>query len=229
MIRQESGPLGVDQNAQPDMGSSQGDFRSDGPARGQGNIVDAAKEKIQQFASQARETASEQAESRFSTGKSRATQTLGSIAQTLKSSSQQLRDQEQDGVGRYADQAAAKIEEISHYLENASLNDVAERVENFARREPALFIGSAVALGFLGARFLKSSQRNQQGQMNMRQGFQGRMQSGGAGQGMQEPGGAWQGTRDRDVTSSPRREWTTTGMDRPIDQIDNTTDRMGRT
>jgi hypothetical protein len=228
MIRQDSGRLGVDQNAAPEMGSSQGDLRMEGQTQGQGGIVDAAKGKIQQLASQARETAGEQAESRFSTGKTRATQTLGSIAQTLKSSSQQLRDQEQAGIGQYADRAAGKVEEISHYLENASLNDVAERVENFARREPALFIGGAVALGFIGARFLKSSQRNQQGQSNVQQGFQGRMQPRGAEQGIQEPGGAWQGARDRDVTSPPRREWTTTGVERPSDQIENTADRTGR-
>lgn len=228
MIREQSGRLGVDQSAGPEMGSTESDFSSDGPAHGQSGIVDAAKEKIQQFASQARETAGEQVESRFSTGKNRATQALGSIAQTLKSSSQQLRDQEQPGISRYADQAAGKLEEMSHYLENASLNDVAERVENFARREPALFIGGAVALGFLGARFLKSSQRNQQGESKMRQGFQGRTQSSGADQGIDEPGGAWQGARDRDVTSAPRREWTTAGMERPTDQNENSADRMGR-
>jgi hypothetical protein len=229
MIREQPGRLGVDQNAGPEMGSSQGDVRADGPAQGQGGIVNAAKEKIQQLAGQARETAGEQAESRFSTGKTRATQTLGSIAQTLKSSSQQLRDQQQAGVSRYADQAAGKVEQMSHYLENASLNDIAERVENFARREPALFIGSAVALGFLGARFLKSSQRNQQEQSNMQEGFQGRMQSSGTAEGSQEPGGAWQGARDRDVTSAPRRERTTTGRERPADQNQNPADRMGRT
>jgi hypothetical protein len=227
MLRQESGRLGVDQNAAPEMGSTQGDSRPDGQTEGQGGIVDAAKQKIQQLASQARETASGQAESRFSTGKTRATQTLGSVAQTLKSSSQQLRDQQQEGIGKYADQAANKLEEMSQYLENASLNDVARRVENFARREPAMFIGGAVALGFLGARFLKSSQRNQQGQTNMQQGFQGRMQA-GAEQGSQEPGGAWRGAGDRDVTPPPQRESTTVGSDRPTIKKENTADRMGR-
>jgi hypothetical protein len=229
MFREESGRLGVDQNVEPEMGSSQDDSRIDGPTQEQSGIVDAAREKIQQFASQARETASEQVESRFSTGKTRATQTLGSIAQTLKSSSQQLRDQEEAGIGRYADQAAGKVEEISHYLENASLNDVAERVENFARREPALFIAGAVALGFIGARFLKSSQRNQQGQSDMRQGFQGRVQPRGAEQGMQERDRAWRGTPDRDVTPAPRRDWTTREAERPIDENESTADRMGRT
>ena len=229
MYRQESGRLGVDQNEGPDAGSSQGDSNSDGQAHGQGGFVDAAKEKIQQLASQARETASGQAESRFSDGKTRATQTLGSVAQTLKSSSQQLRDQQQPGIGKYADQAANKLEEISHYLENASLRDVATRAENFARREPAFFIGGAVALGFLSARFLKSSQRNQQGQMNMQQGFQGSTRSGADVQRGQGAGDGWQGSGDRDVTSAPRREWTTVGNERQTNPNDTVTDRMGRT
>jgi hypothetical protein len=205
MFRQESGRLGVDQNAGPGKGSSEGDSMSDGQAQAQGGIVDAAKEKIQQLASQARETAGEQAESRFSTGKTRATQTLGSVAQTLKSSGQQLRDQQQGVIGKYADQAANKIEEMSHYLENASLRDVAGRVEDFARREPTLFIGGAVALGFLSARFLKSSHRNEPG----------RMQPSVEERRGERTGATWQG-EDRDVTSASRREWTTVSNDRGI-------------
>src|SRR6476620_1932326 len=135
MIRQESGSLGTNQNDASDVGSSRGDSMGDGQEQRQGGFVDTAKDKIQQLASQARHTANEQVESRFSSGKTRATQTLGSVAQTLHSSSQQLRDQQQEGIGKYADQAANKIEEISRYLENASLNDVATRVEDFARRE----------------------------------------------------------------------------------------------
>ena len=228
MFRQESGRFGADQNEGPDAGSSQDDSNSDGQTQAQGGFVDAAKDKIQQLASQARETASGQAESRFSSGKTKATQTLGSVAQTLKSSGQQLRDQQQAGIGKYADQAANKIEEISHYLENASLNDVATRVENFARREPAFFIGSAVALGFLSARFLKSSQRNQQGQMNMQRGFQGSMQSDSRAQRSQGAVDSWQGSGDRDVTSAPGREWTTVGNERQSNPNDTAADRMGR-
>jgi hypothetical protein len=228
MYRQESGRLGVDQNEGPDAGSSQGDSNSDGQAHGQGGFVDAAKEKIQQLASQARETASGQAESRFSDGKTRATQTLGSVAQTLKSSSQQLRDQQQPGIGKYADQAANKLEEISHYLENASLRDVATRVETVARREPAFFIGSAVALGFLGARFLKSSQRDQQGRTNVQQGFQGSMQPSGHEQRDSMASDPWQGAGDRDVTSTPRREWTTVGNERSVTPGDDAANRLGR-
>jgi hypothetical protein len=226
MIRQESGRLGMDPNDAPDMGSSQGDSMGDGQAQRQGGFVDTAKDKIQELASQARQTANEQAESRFSSGKTRATQTLGSVAQSLKSSSQQLRDEQHESIGKYADQAANKIEEISRYLESASLNDVATRVENFARREPALFIGSAVALGFLGARFLKSSRRNQRADSYTQPGLQGRAQPSGSerGRGM---GDSWQ-SGERDVTSTPRREWTTVGDERRGDTFDGTADRTGR-
>jgi hypothetical protein len=228
MSIQESGRPGVDQNAAREMGSTQGDSKPNSQTEGQGGMVDAAKQKIQRLASQARETAGGQAESRFSTGKTRATQTLGTVAQALKSSSQQLRDQQHEGMGGYADQAANKLEEMSHYLENASLKDVATRFENFARREPALFIGSAVALGFFGARFLKSSQRHQQRETNMQQGFQGRSQADGAEQGIREPGGAWQNAGDRDVTPAPRPEWKTVGSDRSTNLNENAADRMGR-
>jgi hypothetical protein len=253
MIRQESSPLGSDQGAGSDAGAAQGGSRPDGQAQGQGNMVDAAKEKIQQLASQARQSAGQQVESRFSDGKQRATQTLGSVAQSLHSSSQQLRDQQQNAIGKYADQAANKIEEISRYLENASLNDVATRVEDFARREPALFIGGAVALGFLGARFLKSSQRGQQGEMRMRQGFEGGAQQGyqqqgyeqqsysqqnysqqgysqqrDSMQGSQGAGGSWQNPGERDVTPAPGREWTTGGNERQSSPIDTSTDRPDR-
>jgi ElaB/YqjD/DUF883 family membrane-anchored ribosome-binding protein len=228
MYRQESGRFGADQNAGPDVSSTQGDVRSAGQPQGQGNIVDAAKDKIQQLASQARETAGQQAESRFSDGKTRATQTLGTVAQTLKSSSQQLRDQKQDAIGKYADQAASKIEEISHYLENATLNDVATRVENFARREPALFIGSAVALGFIGARFLKSSRRDLQGGAQMRQGFDQSARPMGDGQGYQNAGGSWQSANDLDVTPTPRREWTSASSESQPGSIEDIAGRTGR-
>ena len=250
MIRQESSPLGSDQGAGSDAGAAQGGSRPDGQAQGQGNMVDAAKEKIQQLASQARQSAGQQVESRFSDGKQRATQTLGSVAQSLHSSSQQLRDQQQNAIGKYADQAANKIEEVSRYLENASLSNVATRVEDFARREPALFIGGAVALGFLGARFLKSSQRGQQGgDTRMRQGLEGSSQQGsqqqGYGQqqsysqqgysqqrdsmqGSQGAGGSWQNPGERDVTPAPGREWTTAGNERQSAPTDTSTDRPGR-
>lgn len=40
------------------------------------------------------------------------------------------------------------------------MGDLAREAQDLARRRPVLFIGSAFALGLLGARFLKSSAEN---------------------------------------------------------------------
>jgi hypothetical protein len=51
------------------------------------------------------------------------------------------------------------VERLSGYLRSNSVSDMVSGVEEFARRQPAIFIGSACMLGLLAARFLKSSAR----------------------------------------------------------------------
>ncbi len=58
----------------------------------------------------------------------------------------------------YLEGAAEHAERASHYFESKNLGEVARDVEAFARREPALFLGGAFALGLLGGRFLRASQ-----------------------------------------------------------------------
>jgi hypothetical protein len=53
--------------------------------------------------------------------------------------------------------AAKKIEGIADYFDQHDLNAIYHDVEALARRNPAIFFGGAFALGFLAARFLKSS------------------------------------------------------------------------
>ena len=53
--------------------------------------------------------------------------------------------------------AAKKIERAADYFDQHDLNAVYRDVESFARRNPAVILGSAFALGFLAARFLKSN------------------------------------------------------------------------
>jgi hypothetical protein len=60
-------------------------------------------------------------------------------------------------TAKYGDSLAKQVEQVSTYLEQKDLRDVLKDVEGFARRNPAVFIGGAFALGILAARFLKSS------------------------------------------------------------------------
>src|SRR5205814_450028 len=60
-------------------------------------------------------------------------------------------------AAQYTNSLAQQIENLSGYFERKDVREMVRDVESFARRYPAYFIGGAVALGFLAARFLKSS------------------------------------------------------------------------
>ncbi|HET7551443.1 MAG TPA: hypothetical protein VFK04_09135 [Gemmatimonadaceae bacterium] len=121
-----------------------------------------AKDKVQELASRAQDKASQQVQTGMSKGKNRAADTLGAVAQSLLYSSQQLRDQDRRTVGGVVEKAANRMERWADYVQNTDAREMANRVEGFARREPAIFLGSAFALGLLGARFLKSSRKGEQ-------------------------------------------------------------------
>jgi len=93
--------------------------------------------------------------------KNRATDGLGSVVQAVRQSTQQLRDQDHDVIARYVEQAADQIERVSQQIRNKEVGELMSDVQRLARRQPALFIGGAFALGLIGARFFKSSARDQ--------------------------------------------------------------------
>jgi hypothetical protein len=127
-------------------------------------VVDQAKQKAQEISSQVQEKATQRVESGLARGKTQAAETLNALTQSLLISGQQLRDRNQQSVSRYVDQLADKTQRLSTYLQNTDVSEIVDRTEDFARRQPALFLGGAFALGLLGARFLKSSRRQQEKQ-----------------------------------------------------------------
>ena len=82
---------------------------------------------------------------------------IESIAGALHKTAEQLGSDEQGALAQYTEQAAAGLERFSHSIRDQDFNTVVRQVEDFARRQPTVFIGSAALLGFLAARFLKSS------------------------------------------------------------------------
>lgn len=57
----------------------------------------------------------------------------------------------------YSETAAAKLRSAANYFESHDIETMYRDVEGLARRNPAVFVGGAFAIGFLAARFLKSS------------------------------------------------------------------------
>ena len=52
--------------------------------------------------------------------------------------------------------AASSAESFAHDIRGKSTDELVDVTEEFARRQPALFVGAAVAAGFLLARFIKA-------------------------------------------------------------------------
>lgn len=100
------------------------------------------------------------ATTQLGTQKDRATEGIGTVAQAVRQSGQQLRDQQHDTIAQYIEQAADQLEKFGTSLKDKNVTELMRDAQNLAKRRPALFIGSAFALGLLGARFLKSSGNN---------------------------------------------------------------------
>jgi ElaB/YqjD/DUF883 family membrane-anchored ribosome-binding protein len=105
---------------------------------------------------QAKTTAHDRARAAASNGKGAAVGTLSGLAQSMTIASQHLNDQ-QNGAGKFVEQAAERIERAAKYLDMNEVDDLVRRTETWARQNPAMFLGGAFVLGLLGARFLKAS------------------------------------------------------------------------
>jgi len=116
-------------------------------------VVDQAQQAAGQVTEQAKQHATSQLESQ----RERTVDTLTTVAQALRKTGDHLREQEQSSVGGYVARAADTVESISNHLRTRDVPALLAETQDFARRKPGLFLSSAVALGFIGARFLKSS------------------------------------------------------------------------
>jgi hypothetical protein len=87
----------------------------------------------------------------------RAADQLGGVANALHKAAEQLNQENGGVVADYAEQAAGRVERVADMLRDANVDDIVGEVESFARRQPEVFIGAAFAVGFLAARFIKSS------------------------------------------------------------------------
>jgi len=119
-------------------------------------VAEKARDAATDVASTAKNIAREQVTERVNETKQRAVSGLGSVAGALRQTGDSA---DNDLLQDYVARAADGIEEVTDYFRTRNVGEIVGDVERFARREPALFIGGAFALGLLGARFLKSSTR----------------------------------------------------------------------
>jgi hypothetical protein len=128
------------------------------------STADQAKDKAQQAAGQAQEKAQEAAgqakgalRKQVDERSTDAGQRVSGFASDVRSVSDQLRQQGKDQPAKLADQAAERAERVSDYLTRSDGQQILNDVEDLARRQPWVVIGSGLILGLAASRFLKAS------------------------------------------------------------------------
>jgi len=137
----EPGGIGSTASRRSETAPESGNIRGDGES-GDGGLAERVRER---------------AAAQLNTQKERATEGLGTMAQAVRQSTHQLREQHHDTVAGYIEQAADQLDRLSHGLKNKDVGELVSDAQRLARRRPALFVGSAFAVGLAGARFFKSS------------------------------------------------------------------------
>jgi hypothetical protein len=138
-------------------------------------------------------TAQQQVETRVDTGLDRAGDMLDQLAGAVRRTSNEMRDQ-QPQIANIGETAASQAERAARYLRETDMQGVIRQADRFAREQPAVFLGGAVMLGLLAARFLKASP-NQMGGGRYGSGqYIGGQYTGGGYTGGRYVGGQDQGT-----------------------------------
>jgi uncharacterized protein YjbJ (UPF0337 family) len=127
------------------------------------SVTRAAKDQASQLGSAARDMASS-AKDKVETAvsqqvtqqKSVGADYIGSIAQAASRAAGEF-DQDLPQAAHYIRQASEQIQGVADTVRERDVRELVGEVQDFARRQPTLFFGGAVVLGFAALRFLKSS------------------------------------------------------------------------
>ncbi len=112
-----------------------------------------AKEQAKGLASQA----AEQGKSALNQQKDNVAQQVDSVSGAMRSAADQLQHEGQPNTGYYVGMLADQIESFGRQIRGKDANGLIRDVENLSRRNPAAFFVGALAVGFVAARFMKSS------------------------------------------------------------------------
>jgi len=102
------------------------------------------------------DTAQQQVGTKVESQLGRGADVLGQVSQAIRQSGEQMRS-DQPQIASFADTAAEQVDRASEYLRQTDFQGLVRGAEDFARRQPAVFLGGALALGLVASRFLKAS------------------------------------------------------------------------
>jgi hypothetical protein len=145
---------------------------------------------VRQTASEAaraiKDTVQEEAEQMYEKQKDKVISRVTTAGKVVKQAARALHVMKADGLAEYAEQAADRVDDATHYLEEHNLTDVLQDTGEAVRRHQALAVGAMFIAGFALSRFLKASearrreaeQRDQSEEADTDGGAQGRYDEG---------------------------------------------------
>lgn len=141
---------GQEQNSEANVPSTEDSQWTD-LKHGMNDITDVVFEQGRNLAQAAREQVSAYAQER----KSDLAQSVADFAGSLRESTQSFEGQ--PSLRAVTDIAVDGLEQIADNIEDFSFSDVWSDFENLARKRPFVVITASLAVGFLAARFIKST------------------------------------------------------------------------
>jgi hypothetical protein len=82
---------------------------------------------------------------------------LRGMVEALRRTAREMDQQDRHTTAGYINRAATTLDRVAGSLRDQDLRSLAGQVQGYARQHPGLFFGGSVLVGFLLARFLKSS------------------------------------------------------------------------
>ena len=129
-----------------------------------GDTGGSARQEAQRLGEQAREQArhlqrqtTERGTQMLEERKGWVTGEVDAVAHALHRSADEL-SADGSGAAQYAHWAADALDRVSQHLHQKDVKSLLRETQDFARREPGIVIGGALAVGFALTRFLKSSE-----------------------------------------------------------------------
>ena len=145
-------------------GMGSGDESSTDTQSGSGGVVDSAKQaasQAKQAASDVIDQAKDQATSRADEQRQTVASGFQAVAHAFQSMGDDLGKRDEGPVAQYAAEigqaVGGQVERLATYLRERDVRHLITDAEDFARRSPAVFLGTAFVLGLAASRFLKSS------------------------------------------------------------------------
>lgn len=129
-----------------------------GGQQGLSQVAQQAQSSVGGLAGQAKQ----QIATQLTSQKDRVSTGIDSMAEAIRQAGQQLQQQGQTPVADYANKAADQVERVSQYLSAKDVSELQADAAQYARSQPVIFLAGAFALGWVGARFFKSSSPTQQ-------------------------------------------------------------------